>query len=133
MVTTEPVWKSPMDRIPPPAGPLSQRPAVKATLRALNLVGGLACSALAFVVVGLIAGLSACLGQETDGLCVGSAWLVPVLEWPIFVIAVLSPLVGGVAAFAQRRARWLALGAGLAVVMFCFALVVSAGQTGVLS
>ena len=133
MVTTEPTWKLQMDRTAPPEGPLAQRPAVKATLRALNLVGGLVFSALAFVVVGLIAALGACLGDETSGLCAGNAGLVPVLEWPIFVVAALAPLAGGVAAFVTRRPRWLALGVGLAAVMFFLMLVVSTGQSSVLS
>ena len=133
MVTAEPTRKLQMDRTTRHGGPLAQRPAVKTALRALSLVGGLVFSALAFVVVGLIAALAACLGGETSGLCAGNAGLVPVLEWPIFVVAVLAPLAGGIAAFATRRPRWLALGAGVAVVMFCLMLAVSAGQTGVLS
>ena len=133
MVTAAPTPKLPMDRTAPHESPLAQRPGVKATLRALNLVGGLVFSALAFVVVGLAAALTGCLGGETSGLCAGHPELVPVLEWPIFLVAVLAPLAGGVAAFAQRRPRWLALGVGLAVVMFVLMLAVSHGQTGVLS
>ena len=133
MVTTEPTWKLQTHRTAPHNGPLAQRPAVKATLRALNLVGGFVFSACAFVVVGMMAALAACLGGETSGLCAGNAGLVPVLEWPIFVVAVIAPLAGGIAAFATRRPRWLAVGVGLAAVMFYAMLVVSHGQTGVLS
>ena len=133
MVTTEPTRKLQMDRVVRDGAPLTQRPAVKATLRGLNLVGGLVFSGLAFVVVGLTAGLAACLGEETSGLCAGNAWLVPVLEWPIFVVAVLAPLAGGIAAFVRRRPRWLAVGVGLAVVMFILMLAISNGQSSVLS
>ena len=132
MITTEPTWKLQTDRTPH-EGPLTERPAVKATLRALNLVGGLVVSALAFVVVALTAALADCLGDETTGLCAGNAGLVPVLEWPIFVVAILAPLAGGIAAFVTRRPRWLALGVSLAVVMFALMLAVSQGQSSVLS
>ena len=51
------------------------------------------------------------------------------LEWPIFVISVLAPFAGGIAAFVTRRPRWLALGVAIAVVMFVLMSVVSTGQT----
>ena len=133
MVTTDRPWKLQMDRTAPREGAPAYRPALKATLRALNLVGGLVFSALAFVVVGLTAALAACYGEETSGLCAGHAGLVPVLEWPIFVVAVLAPLAGGIAAFVTRRPRWLALGVGLAGLMFVLMLTVSNGQSSVLS
>jgi hypothetical protein len=110
-----------------------QRPAVKGTLRALNLVGGLAVAAAAFVCVGFIAAVMGCMGEETQGLCAGSAWLVPVLEWPIFVVSVLAPLAGGIAAFVTRRPRWLVLGVALAALMFLLEIAISTGQSSYLS
>jgi len=133
MTAPEPTSKPPYNRSPAHEGPLSQHPAVRATARGLNLVGGLAASALALLVVGVLAAWRDCLGEETHGLCAGSAWLVPVLEWPILAIAVLAPLAGGVAAFATRRPRWLALGVGMAFVMLLLMLAVATGQTGRLS
>jgi len=71
-----------------------------------------------------------CEGEEDRGLCAGYAGLVPVLEWPIFVISVVAPFAGGIAAFVTRRPRWLAVGVGVAVLMLVLMAVVSEGQTG---
>jgi hypothetical protein len=129
MVTTERTWKPQINRTAPHEGALSQHPAVKGTLRALNLVGGTIAAFLAFVIVGLYGALQYCEGDEVEGLCAGHAGLVPVLEWPIFVIAVVAPFAGGIAAFVTRRPRWLAVGVALAVVMFALMSIVSTGQT----
>jgi len=129
MVTTEPTWKPQIDRTAPHEGALPAHPAVRATLRALNLVAGTIVAFVAVVIVGLYAGLQTCQGEETEGLCVGHAGLVPVLEWPIFVIAVIAPFAGGVAAFLTRHPRWLAVGVAVAGAMFLLMNVVSAGQT----
>jgi hypothetical protein len=110
-----------------------ERPAVKGTLRALNLVGGLAVATAAFVCVGFLAAVMGCQGEETQGLCAGSAWLVPVLEWPIVVLSVLAPLAGAIAAFVTRRPRWLGLGTAVAVLMFLAEIAVSTGQSSYLS
>lgn len=129
MVTAEPSWKTPFNRPPPRADALWQHPAVRATLRALNLVAGAVAAFFAFVIVGLYAALETCEGGETHGLCAGHAELVPVLEWPIFVMAVLAPFAGGIAAFVTRRPRWLVLGVAVAVLMFALTSIVSTGQT----
>ena len=129
MITTGPEWKpqskptAPYDRTP------MQRPGVKATLRALNVVGGAIVAFVAFVVVGLYAALQGCQGEETTGLCVNHAGLVPVLEWPLFVVAVIAPLAGGIAGGLTRRPRWLAVGVAVAVGMFALLGLVSTGQT----
>ena len=129
MVTTEPAWKPQINRTAPYEGTLMQRPAVKATLRALNVVGGAILSFVAFVLVGLYAALQGCQGEETSGLCVNYGGLVPVLEWPIFVIAAIAPLAGGIAACVTRQPRWLAVGAIVAVVMAALMGLVATGQT----
>lgn len=129
MTTDEPTWKPQYNRTPPHEGAFSQRPFVAGTLRALNVVGGFVMASIAFVIVGLYAALQRCDGPETHGLCVDHAGLVPVLEWPIFVIAVLAPLAGGIAACVTRRPRWLVVGTAVAVVMFALMSVVSTGQT----
>ena len=129
MITAEPTWKPQINRTAPYAGTLWQRPVVQATLRALNVVGGAIMSCVAFVIVGLYAALQGCDGGETHGLCVDHAGLVPVLEWPIFVIAALAPLAGGIAACVMRRPRWLAVGVAVAVAMFALMSIVSTGQT----
>jgi hypothetical protein len=129
MVTTEPAWKPQINRTAPHEGTLWQRPAVRATVRALNVVGGAILSFFAFVLVGLYAALQGCQGEETTGLCVNHAGLVPVLEWPIFVIAAIAPLAGGIAACVTRRPRWLAVGAAVAVVMAALMGLVATGQT----
>ena len=129
MTTSEPLWKPQYDRTPPHEGAFSQRPAVKATLRALHLVGGVVVAFVAFVIVGVLAAVQACEGEETHGLCVDHAGLVPILEWPIFVLAVLAPFAGGIASFVVRRPRWLGLGVCVAVAMFLLMIAVSSGQT----
>jgi len=129
MTASEPSWMPQYNRTPPYEGTFSQRPLVKATLRALNLVGGIVVSCIAFVIVGLYAALQSCEGEETHGLCVAHAGLVPILEWPIFVLSVLAPFAGGVASFATRQPRWLALGVFVAVAMFLLMMSVSTGQT----
>jgi hypothetical protein len=129
MTPGEPAWKPQVNRTLPYEGAFSQRPAVKATLRALNIVGGTFAAFAAFVVVGLYAGLQNCEGEETHGLCVDHAGLVPILEWPIFVLSVLAPFAGGIASFVTRRPRWLGLGVAVAFVMLGLMGVVSEGQT----
>ena len=129
MITTEPAWKPQINRTAPYEGTLWQRPVVQATLRALIVVGGAVMSFVAFVIVGLYAALQGCDGGETHGLCVNHAGLVPVLEWPIFVIAALAPLAGGIAGCATRRPRWLIAGLAVAVAMFALMSLVSTGQT----
>jgi len=129
MVTAEPAWKPQINRTTPDQGPFMQRPAVQATLRALSVVAGAILSFIAFVLVGLYAALQGCQGEETTGLCVNYAGLVPVLEWPIFVIAAIAPLAGGIAACVTRRPRWLAVGAAVAVVMAALMGLVATGQT----
>ena len=133
MVSSTPACKPQIDHTPSIEGPLDQHPVVRATLRGLHVVAGIVMSAVAYLAVGLVAALQGCVGDETSGLCAGSAWLVPVLEWPIFLVAVIAPLAGGIAAFVARRPRWLALGVALAGAMFLLMLVVSAGQTSTLS
>ena len=86
---------------------------------------------VAFVIVGLYGAAQHCAGEETKGLCAGHADLVPVLEWPIFVLSVLAPFAGGIAAFVTRRPRWLLVGVTGAVVMFALMGLVSMGQTSV--
>ena len=46
-----------MIRTPPREGALSEHPAIKATLRALNIVAGTLAALVAFVIVGLYAAL----------------------------------------------------------------------------
>ncbi|HEV2774263.1 MAG TPA: hypothetical protein VGV90_01605 [Solirubrobacteraceae bacterium] len=129
MITTEPAWKLHINRTAPYERTLMKRPVVRATLRALNVAGGAIMSFVALVVVGLYAAMQGCQGEETTGLCVTHAGLVPVLEWPIFVIAVVAPLAGGIAGCVTRRPRWLAAGVAVAVVMFALMGLVSTGQT----
>ena len=131
MVTSEPTWKPQINRSPPYDGPLCQHPTVRATLRGLHLVGGDLFAALAFLAVGLLAGLRDCLGEETTGLCVSNAGLVPFLEWPIFAVAVARPGRRRHRGVLTRRSRWLALVVALAFAMFWLMLAVSTGQTGV--
>ena len=129
MITPEPAWMPQINRTAPYERTLMQRRGVKATLRALNVVGGTIMSFVALVVVGLYAAVQGCQGEEATGLCVNHAGLVPVLEWPIFVVAVIAPLAGGIAACVTRRPRWLAVGVAVAVVMFALLGLVSTGQT----
>ncbi len=129
MVTSEAAWKPQINRTAPYKGALSQHPAVKATVRALNVVAGTIVAFVAFVVVGLYGALLGCEGEETRGLCAGHAGLVPVLEWPIFALAVLAPFAGGIVAFVKRQPRWLLLGTAVAVLMLGLMALVSTGQT----
>ena len=129
MITTEGTWKPQVNRTARNERTLMQRTFVKASLRALNVVAGALMSFVAFLVVGLYAAMQGCQGEETTGLCVNHAGLVPVLEWPIFVIAVIAPLAGGIAGCVTRRPRWLAVGAGVSVVMCALIGLVSTGQS----
>jgi hypothetical protein len=135
MSAAAPAWKPQINRSEPPPneGGFLQRPAVRATLRALYLVGGFAVACGAFFVVGFWAALLGCVGEETRGLCVHTAWLVPVLEWPIFVAAVVAPLAGGIASYLKRDPVWLTVGIMAAFVMGGLMALVSTGQTGLLS
>lgn len=133
MIATEPDWMPQVNRSEPHEGAFLEHPFVKGTLRALNLVFGFAVSAVALVVVGLTAAFLGCVGEETSGLCAGSAWLVPVLEWPIFVAAVAAPFAGGIASFIRRDPVWLVAGIVTSVVMGLLMAAVSTGQTGLLS
>lgn len=133
MLATQPAWKPQITRDAPREGAFSRRPFVKGTLRALNLVVGIAAAAAAFVVVGLWAALRGCVGVETRGLCVDAAWLVPVLEWPIFAAAVAAPLAGAVASFVRRDPFWLVAGVVTSVAMGGLIALVSTGQTSLLS
>ena len=133
MYATQPTHDPQITRSSPSAQPRrGRRELVGGTLRALNIVGGVAVAGFAFVCVGLLAAVMGCTGQETTGLCVHSGWLVPVLEWPIFVVSVLAPLAGGIAAYVTRRPRWLATGTLAAALMFALMLAVSTGQSGLL-
>lgn len=129
MLAADSARKPPINRPAPYEGTLLQHPVAKAVLRALNVVAGAIVSFVAFVVVGLYAVAQGCEGDETHGLCADHAGLVPVLEWPIFVIAVLAPLAGGIAGCVTRRPRWLAAGVGVAIAMFGLISLVSLGQT----
>lgn len=129
MVTFEPRSKPQLHRSAPYEGAFTQRPAVQATLRALNLVAGTVAGSIAFLIVGLYAGLQNCDGGETHGLCAGHAGLVPVLEWPIVLLAAAAPFAGGIASFVTRRPGWLGLGIAVAFVMFGLMSIVSTGQT----
>jgi hypothetical protein len=133
MPVAQPNRKAQITIAPVDASAFFHRPAVRATVRGLSVVIGIAVSAVAFVFVGFVAAFSGCLGEETAGLCASAPFLVPILEWPIFAAAVLGPLTGGIAACRLRRMRWLALGAGVAVLMFLLMLALSTGQTGVLN
>jgi hypothetical protein len=132
MSPTAPAWKPQINRTPPHEGPFMQRPAVKGTLRALSLVAGVASAAVAFVVVGFFAAFLGCVGEETTGLCVHHAGLVPWLEWLIVVTATVAPLAGAVASFVKRNPFWLIAGVTTAVLMGYAMQAVSAGQTGLL-
>jgi hypothetical protein len=112
---------------------LIQRPAVRATLRALNLAGGLVLAAVAFVVLGFVAAITICTGDETTGLCVHHAGLIPYVEWTTVGTAVLAPLAAGVVAFMRRQPAWLLVGAAVAGVLFLLLLQVVAGQSSALS
>ena len=46
-----------------------------------------------------------------------------------FAAFVLTPFVGGIAAFVTRRPRWLVVGVAGAVVMFALMSLVSTGQS----
>ncbi len=135
MGATAPAWKPQInrsqadDRDPS----LWRRPRVRATLRALYLVGGIAVAATAFVCVGFWAAMFGCYGVETDGLCVDAAWLVPVLEWPIFLLSVAAPLAGGIAGYVKRTAVWLCAGVATSVLMGYLIVLVSSSQTSALS
>jgi hypothetical protein len=134
MSASAPAWKPQINRSEPPREDgFLQRPAVRATLRALYLVAGLAIACIAFVIVGFWAALLGCVGEETRGLCVDTAWLVPVLEWPIFVGAVVAPLAGGIASYVRRDGVWLIFGVLATILMGGLMAVVSTGQTGLLS
>jgi len=132
MSSTAPAWKPQINRSQPHEDSLAQRPAVRGTLRALNLLAGFAVAFIAFVLVGAWAAFLGCVGEETHGLCANSAWLVPVLEWPIFVISVLAPLAGGIASYVKRHPYWLCVGVLTAIVMGFLMAAVSTGQTGLL-
>ncbi|HUR83763.1 MAG TPA: hypothetical protein VMY78_00325 [Solirubrobacteraceae bacterium] len=134
MDATAPAWKPQIDRSEPPrADGFWQRPRVRATLRALYVVGGVLVAAAAFVLVGFWAAMFGCYGVETDGLCVSAEWLIPVLEWPIFLLSVAAPLAGGIAGYVRRTAVWLCAGVATSVLMGYLIVLVSATQTSALS
>jgi hypothetical protein len=129
MAISEPARTKHVNRTAGHEGAPTEHPVVRAALRALNLVAGTIVALVALVAVGAYASLQNCEGGETQGLCVAHAGLVPVLEWPIFVVAVLAPFLGGIAAFARRQPRWLAVGTAVAIAMFGLMSIVSTGQT----
>lgn len=133
MIAAEPAWKPQINRTEPRAGSFGRRPAVKGAVRALNIVGGVAVAAVACVFVGLVAAFSGCVGNETSGICVDNAGLVPVLEWAIFLTAVIAPLAGGIVAFIRREALWLLAGTVTAGAMFYLMVELANGQTGLLN
>jgi uncharacterized membrane protein len=129
-----------MDLTPTPAAvahahesrPFWQRPGVVAAVRGLYVFAGAIGAAIALICTGAVAGLSDCSGDAT-GLCTNYAGLVPVLEWALVIVAFSAPLAGGIAACVRREWAWLALGLFIATVMFGLTVVVSHGQTGLLS
>ena len=129
MIATEPRSTSPQIHraAPPHRESLFAHPTVRATVRALNIVAGLALAVLAFV-----AAFTICTGDETTGLCVRHAGLVPYLEWPIVAIGALAPLAAGIVAFVRRQPAWLFAGAATAGVMFLLLLQVVGGQSSAL-
>jgi hypothetical protein len=100
-----------------------------AALRGLILATGVVVAALAFAFVGFVALLWGCGGSETHGLCAGHAGLIPWLEWPVFVGAVLAPLAGGIAGFVRRDGYPLGLGVLLAILLALVELALTSGQT----
>lgn len=129
MSSSPPAWKPQISRSAPDGGAVHERPVVEGAFRVLSVLAGLGTACVAFVVVGLYAGLQNCEGGETTGLCVHHAGLVPVLELPIFIIAFAAPLAGGIATGVTQRGRWLGAGIVLAVLMFAAISLVSTGQT----
>ena len=135
MAICEPARTPHVNRTARHEGAPTEHPVVRAALRALNRVAGTIVALVALVAVSAYASHQNCEGGETQGLCVAHAGLVPVLEWPIFVVAVLAPFLGGIAAFARRQPRWLAVGHGRHdrdfFFFFLFGLmsIVSTGQT----
>lgn len=133
MIATEPAWKPQVNRSEPGEGDFWQKPAVRGTLRALSLVAGIAVAAVAFAVIGFWGAVLGCVGEETTGLCASAPGLVPVLEWPIVIIATLAPFAGGIATFQKRGSHWLVGGVMIAILMGALMAAVSTGQTGLLS
>ena len=131
MNPTAPAWKPQIN--PSDPDDFWARPAVRATLRALYVVAGVAVAAAALVVVGFYAALFGCFGVETDGLCASASWLVPWLEWPIFLTAVIAPLAGGIVSYRERTPLWLCCGVLTSVGMAVLIALVSSGQTSALS
>ena len=134
MIATEPRSTSPQIHraAPPHRESLFAHPTVRATVRALNIVAGLALAVVAFAVLAFVAAFTICTGDETTGLCVRHAGLVPYLEWPIVAIGALAPLAAGIVAFVRRQPAWLFAGAATAGVMFLLLLQVVAGQSSAL-
>jgi hypothetical protein len=107
-------------------------PRVVLALRGAAVVAGLAGALAGLFFAGLFALLSDCSG-DAAGMCTNFAGLVPVLEWSIVVTAFAAPLAGGIANCARRQWMWLPAGLVTAAAMVSLAMLVSSGQTPLLS
>jgi len=109
-----------------------QRRGVQTTLRVLAVLIGIAGAVTGLFFAGLIAVFSDCSAGAT-GLCTNFAGLVPVLEWAIVIIACAAPLAAGIASCVRGEWPWLPAGLVAGAVMVWLAVLVSSGQTGLLS
>jgi uncharacterized membrane protein (UPF0136 family) len=58
---------------------------------------------------------------------------VAVLEWAIVIVASVAPLAGGIVSCVRDERPWLPAGLIIGAVMVWLAVLVSSGQTGILS
>jgi hypothetical protein len=116
----------------PQVSPFWQRPGVITTVRSLYVVVGVIGAVGALLATGFLAAMADCSSDAT-GLCTNHAGLVPVLEWALVLVAFAAPLAGGILACVRKQWPWLVLGLFIAAAMFQLTLVVSQGQTGLLS
>jgi hypothetical protein len=111
---------------------VTQHRGVRTTLRALAVLFGIAGAITGLFFAGLVAAFSDCSAGAT-GMCTNLAGLVPLLEWAIVIVAFAAPLAGGIASCVREEWPWLPAGLMTGAVMVALAVLVSSGQTGILS
>ena len=100
--------------------------------RVLAAAAGIVGGAAIFAAGGLYALLSTCAGLDgqQSGLCENFGSLVESLEWIAVLGGGAAAIAGGVGTAATGRARWIAGGFGIALLLVALLVVLVGAQEG---